>query len=136
MLCVASTSTSLVPSSATQARLNLVQVGSLGLEYDPIHHTNLVYFLCHCFNHFWPMKVLCLFVSLNKAYFMVNMHITRSGGIPLYYAYLAYVSVTYARYHFNICIWCNWGADMLTSYTICYIKWYARSHDIIFRNSL
>ncbi len=74
--CVGPYSTSWVLSSVTQdRRLGVVQLGSQQVEYDPIHHTNLVIFLCHGFNHVWPLNILTFSVFFKK-------HTTWPQSIP------------------------------------------------------
>ncbi len=53
MWCVGPSSMNWVPSSSTwEQKSNAVQLGFQQVEYDHMHHTHLVFFLCHGFNHF------------------------------------------------------------------------------------
>ncbi len=55
----------------------VVQLGSQWVEYGPMYHTYLVFFLCQDFNHFSHWNILNWgFCSFEKAYHMVKK------GIP------------------------------------------------------
>ncbi len=57
--CVVPNSTGWMPSIATwEGMSSVVQLGSQRVEYCPMHHINLVFFLCHSFNHLWPINIL------------------------------------------------------------------------------
>ncbi len=105
--CVVLYSMGWVPSSATWYQRSSIVLGSHKVEYDPMHHTNLVFFLCHGFNNFWPLNIqIWIFLWFWK-------------NIPHGQKSIPHTQRTYHMVMISHMI-----------HTKCYIMWYASNHVI------
>ncbi len=90
--CVGPYSTSCVLSSVGRDR-DLGASGLQWVEYGPVYHTHLVFFLCHGFNNFWSSNILnwsflwfWKSISCNqKAYYMAKKQTTCSCSMTLHH---------------------------------------------------